>query len=346
MCNRFLDNFAIKVAKLVTTCDCLSLKSSCKKYHQNCNDQQDFQFSNSDIRNIFVNGELEGIHGYEYTPLFKLFDYKPEFVSMAICYLHKGNVQNFMRLISPLMQFDYFGGPEYIEKRRANNKVQKALLKRIFLNHLECIPSTLFDNFLVHVGFGYYNERDELNPLSAYENHRKFANVDFFQQYIVVPLKLWLYVFFSEELPRNFFSNMLKEYQQNRNPLDIIPDIPFEKLYTLRPPQFRSYADVVKNSSLITSSDEKTIHINQTPSLVSQKIIKKFVDKLIEKLNCTCTIKKSKFCKTLVYTPQNIRDIFPTINISYGPGMWYSDVILRKNMLKDKIRHPFFHYNF
>ena len=354
MCNRFLDSFANEVGKRVATCSCLSLKMSCKNYKKHGEThgkthKSDFQFSNPDVRNIFVNGEFEGIHGYDYTPLFRLFDYKPEFVSMAICYLHEGDVENFMTLIQPLMQFDHsHANPKYIEKRRVNNKVQKALLKKIFLNHLECIPNTLFDDFLVHVGFGSYNERDELRPLSHYENRKRFPDVEFFQQYIIVPFKLWLYVFFSEEFPRTFFSNMLKDYQKkDRNPLDIIPDIPFAKLFTLRPPQFRSYADVVKGSSLISSNEKQqilnTVKISSTPT---RSTIEKFVNKLIEKLNCTCTMKKNKFCSKLVYTPQNIRDIFPTIDIEYRPGMWYSDVILWEKYVEGEDTKQFFPLQF
>ena len=354
MCNRFLDNFANEVGKRVVgvaTCSCLSLKMSCKNYKKHGETHKpDFQFSNPDIRNIFVNGEFDGIHGYDYTPLFRLFAYKPEFVSMAICYLHEGDVENFMTLIQPLMQFDYSeANPKYAEKTRVNNKVQKALLKKIFLNHLECIPNTLFDDFLVHVGFGSYNERDELRSHFEFEGRKRFPDVEFFQQYIIVPFKLWLYVFFSEEFPRTFFSNMLKEYQKkNTNPLDIIPDIPFEKLFTLRSPQFRSYADVVKGASLV-SFDEKLpqkTQISSTSSTSTQIIIEKFVNKLIEKLNCTCTMKKSKFCPKLVYTPQNIRDIFPTIDIQYRSGMWYSDVILWEKYVEGEDTKQFFPLQF
>jgi hypothetical protein len=200
MCERFFNTFTDDIAKQVSECSCYSLKKSCLFFkngqdsqHTIVNSQKEkISLSNKNIRDIFIEGQMDELFGYSHTPLFKLFDYTKEFSHMAMCYLHEGNVNYFFELLSPLKEhlFNYVRSNLEIEQVF----VEKMYLKNLFASHLKCLSPNIFDNVVVHVGFGPYNERDELRFWGDLEDirYKKFTPIGVMQEYILVSLRYLL----------------------------------------------------------------------------------------------------------------------------------------------------------
>ena len=149
MCNKFIENIAQKIGQEACLCDCASIKNACRF------GAADFQITNKSLRKIFTQGEFYGVYGYDYATMFSNFTYCKEFVDMALCYLHEGDLENFMTLITHLGEYNSYEGGVGIRKidvailHYAKDRIQK---------HLHCVSDNLFDNYFVHVGFGDWNE--------------------------------------------------------------------------------------------------------------------------------------------------------------------------------------------
>ena len=190
MCNRFIKECADKIALANRKCDCFALKNSCKNV--------DFQFTNKNIRKIFVHGEIYDLYSYG-GKIFSLLQFSEVLVDMAMCYLHEGDVENFFTLISSVTEYNCW-------KPKIDSET-KSLLKSKIKNHLSCIPTDLFDDYYVHVGFGEYNERDELTKdMPKYITDTRGGKSH--QEYMVVNLNLWLHTFIEQEKPRTFLYNL------------------------------------------------------------------------------------------------------------------------------------------
>jgi len=193
MCNRFIEDFSKNVALYTSKCDCFKLKNSCKY------DEYDFQFTNRNIRKIFLKGEDCVFHGYQYTKIFEL-TFSVEMVDFAICYLHEKNIKNMHKLLSYMGEFRNFTNVESNIKMLMREKLKK---------HLICINTNIFNDYFVHVGFGEYNERDTLynkneNRLSKIKLDGRNSN---HQRYIFVGLNFWIWCFIREDNPRSFIEN-------------------------------------------------------------------------------------------------------------------------------------------
>lgn len=100
MCNNFIEDIAWKIGRRIAKCECVNLKSLCKT-------DTTFQLTSRDVRQLFTETEFYGAHGYDYSVMFKNFDYRKEFVDMALCYLHEGNIEKFFLLISYMSEYNY-----------------------------------------------------------------------------------------------------------------------------------------------------------------------------------------------------------------------------------------------
>ena len=259
MCNRFIKECADKICGSICKCDCFALKNSCKNV--------DFQFTNKNIRKIFVHAEIYDLHGYG-GKIFSSLQFTKVLVDMAICYLHEKDVENFFTLISSVIEYNFW-------KTKIDAET-KSLLKSKIKNHLPCIPTNLFDHYYVHVGFGEWNERDEL--IKDRPNYRTDTRGGIsHQEYMVVNLNLWLHIFIEKDKPRTFLYNLLNSDQD-----------------------------------LSTFLDAKYLKFENMEKVNEKKFTGNFTEKLanniIENLKCKCVY--------LNYTPKNVRDLFKTFNYS------------------------------
>jgi hypothetical protein len=110
---------------------------------------------------------------------------------------------------------------------------------------------------------------------------------------------------------------------------------------------YRSYAEVVKaglNDVVKTPINLEHIFINShfpQSSLIEERTdfrkytFEKFVNKLISKTTCTCTVNINKLCKVpgnknFKYISKNIREILPKLDVHYDIGMHYAEVVIHK----------------
>lgn len=298
MCNRFIEDVAWKVAKEVAACDCVELKSRCRFRGE------DFQLTNKSLRRIFTQGEFYGVYGYDYATMFTNFKFCKEFVDMALCYLHEGDLDNFHTLVQYLGEYtSYADGPKGPKIDDTVRKYAKDMVKK----HLHCIPNFLLNNHFVHVGFGPWNERDELFLNDNNIRMVKFTKIGGHQEYMYVSFSFWLYIFLTEEKPRAYFHDMLVKFNQEGKDR-FCPDIPHIDIF-----------DVLKPEKL-------------------DKLEKKFkgdfnarlCEKILEAMKCNClkvrilrTRKLLKY-KNFEYVPRNVRDIFKTFNCHGILGFYYN----------------------
>ena len=218
MCNNFIEDIAWKIGRKVAKCDCVELKEMCRERNVG------FQLTSKNIRALFTETEFYGAHGYDFYVMFKNFDYSKEFVDMALCYLHEGNVEKFFLLISHMSEYNY--GDLNI------SSYLKSYAKRLINQHLPCISLDLLKNYFVHVGFGEWNERDELRPIDFLKTHkyRRFANsLLTSNEYISVTLSYWLHIFLTQEKPRTYMRQVfLQANENNEDPHKYLPDFEFE----------------------------------------------------------------------------------------------------------------------
>lgn len=262
MCNRFIKEFADNIAICSNNCDCYNLKNSCKY-------DNDFQLTNRNIRKIFIDGEIHGIHGSQYIPLFKTIDFSPEFIDFAICYLHEGNVESFFKIVSHMTQFLFYN-PKISDEL-------KLLMRKKLKKHLSCINLNIFSNYVVHVGFGNYNERDGLQKIEDISCYRKDNRNDFKnQEYVFISLDLWLHVFIEEDNPRTYIHDM-----------DIKGD------------------DLLYKKFLNIENRERNIEKRDVERINGENFQEKLLGKIIENITCDCIYRK-----TYQYVPKNVRDLF------------------------------------
>ncbi len=226
MCNRFIKEFADNVSDHASECHCFALKKSCKDV--------DFQLTSKKIREVFLKAEIFDLHGYG-GKIMTLINFGQEMSDMALCYLHEGDVENFFSLIECAGEYNFW-------KRRIDENITKELRSKI-RKHLSCVSSNLFDNYYVHVGFGDYNERDELifgRPTYKTDN----KNLKKRNEYIVISLSYWLQIFITKENPRSHLYNILKAEGDISKFLD----------FKLRMPQYKS-----KEKKFVGNFPEKLI---------------------------------------------------------------------------------------
>ena len=221
MCNNFIEDIAWKIGRKMAKCDCVKLKGACKVGIH-------FQMTSKNIRFLFTETEFYGAHGYDFSVMFTNFNYCKEFVDMALCYLHEGDIEKFFLLVSHMSEYNY--GNLNINstiKSYAKNEIEK---------HLSCISLPLLDNYYVHVGFGEWNERDDLRTIEFLSTHkyRRFANKSLTnQEYISVTLSYWLHIFLTEEKPRSFMYQVFLKANKDEDPHVFLPNFKFEK-YNLK----------------------------------------------------------------------------------------------------------------
>ena len=226
MCNNFIEDIAWKIGRKVAKCDCVKLKSLCKVGIH-------FQLTSRNVRSLFTETEFYGAHGYDFAVMFTNFNYCKEFVDMALCYLHEGNIEKFFLLISHMSEYNY-------GNLNVNSTI-KAYAKKEIEKHLSCISLSLLDKYYVHVGFGEWNERDDLRTIQFLSTHkyRRFANKSLTkQEYISVTLTYWLHIFLTEEKPRSFMYQVFLKANKDEDPYVYLPNFKFEK-YNLNKQTFK-----------------------------------------------------------------------------------------------------------
>ena len=281
MCNNFIEDIAWKIGRKMAKCDCVILKSLCKER------KPSFQLTSRDVRSLFTETEFYGAHGYDCTVMFTNFNYCKEFVDMALCYLHEGDIEKFFLLISHLTEFNY-GNLDIASsiKEYAKKEIEK---------HLSCISLDVLDKYYVHVGFGEWNERDELRSMQFLftYNYRRFANKSLTnQEYISVTLSYWLHIFLTEEKPRSYmYEVFLKANKDKEDAYVFLPNFKFEHVRT------------------------KTMKTFKIQGNFSQKLGKRILDIL----SCEC-IKYKDF----EYVPRNVINLLKSFQFhSHDRGFMY-----------------------
>lgn len=297
MCNNFIEDIAWKIGKKVAKCDCVNLKTLCSEKNPT------FQFTSKDVRQLFTETEFYGAHGYDYSEMFRNFDYRREFVDMALCYLHEENVEKFFLLISHMSEYNY--GNLNIDpsiKLYAKNLIQR---------HLSCISLNLFDKYYVHVGFGEWNERDELELWDFWliHKHKRFTSLDSHQKYIEVTLSYWLRVFLTEEKPRtHMYNDLIRANKENKPPYGYLPDFKFE----------------------VEKCEMSKIQKFSKTEIFIQKLGKR----ILNVLECKCV----KY-KGFQYVPVNIRNILKSFKLhSHQIGFMYDICRFKTYMDTDEIK--------
>ena len=280
MCNNFIEDIAWKIGRKLAKCDCVKLKSLCKVGIH-------FQLTSRNVRSLFTETEFYGAHGYDFSVMFTNFNYCKEFVDMALCYLHEGDIEKFFLLVSHMSEYNY-----------GNLKVNSTITsyaKKEIEKHLSCISFSLLDKYYVHVGFGEWNERDDLRTIQFLSTHkyRRFANKSLTnQEYISVTLSYWLHIFLTEEKPRSFMYQVFLKANKDQDPHVYLPNFKFEK-YNLK-------------------TNKQTFKIQGN---FSQKLGKRVLDIL----SCEC-IKYKDF----EYVPRNVINILKSFQFhSQNTGFMY-----------------------
>jgi hypothetical protein len=285
MCNNFIEDVAWKVGRKVCKCDCGELKRLCVWRNPK------FQLTSKNIRSLFTETEFYGAHGYDFSVMFTNFNYCKEFVDMALCYLHEGDIKKFFLLISHMSEFNY--GNLNI------NSTIKVYAKKEIEKHLSCISLSLLEKYYVHVGFGEWNERDELRPMEFLLTHKckRFANKSLEipvkkQNYISVSLSYWLHIFLTQHKPRSYMYEVLTKINENHeDPNAFLPDYKFE--------QIKLKKEVFKMSG----------NFNQ-----------KLGKRILNVLSCECVRYKE-----FQYVPNNIRNIIKSFQFhSHDKGFMYN----------------------
>ena len=280
MCNNFIEDIAWKIGRKVAKCDCVELKGMCRERDVG------FQFTSKSIRALFTETEFYGAHGYDFSVMFKNFNYCKEFIDMALCYLHEGNIEKFFLLISHM----YYGDLDI-------SAYLKSYAKKLINQHLSCISLDLLKNYYVHVGFGEWNERDDLRPIDFLTTHKykRFANRNITRhEYISVTLSYWLHVFLTQEKPRTYMYDVfLQANENNEDPHKYLPDFEFEKK------DKKDKKQVPKNSG----------NFNQ-----------KLGQRIVDVLSCECVRYKE-----FQYVPGNIRNILKSFKFhDHDSGFMYN----------------------
>ena len=221
MCNNFIEDIAWKIGRKMAKCDCVKLKDACKER------KPSFQLTSGNVRSLFTETEFYGAHGYDFSVMFTNFDYCKEFVDMALCYLHEGDIEKFFLLVSHMSEYNY-------GNLNINSSIKEYAKKQIE-KHLSCISLPLLDNYYVHVGFGEWNERDDLRTIEFLSTHkyRRFANKSLTnQEYISVTLSYWLHIFLTEEKPRSFMYEVFLKANKDEDPHVYLPNFKFEHVNT------------------------------------------------------------------------------------------------------------------
>ncbi len=294
MCNRFIEDIAWKIGRNVAKCDCVELKNMCKV-------GIDFQLTSKNVRTLFTETEFYGAYGYDHSKMFTNFDYRKEFVDMAICYLHEGNIEKFMLLITHLSEHLF----QSLDIDDSIKKYAKDMIKK----HISCVPSSLLDKYYVHVGFGSWQERDELNLMEKLLEKRRMASIESRYQYIFVSLTYWLHIFLTLDKPRTFLLGVLANLQE-KNEYNHMQNFKFEN-------------PVYKKNKMYGSFK------------------KKLVEKIINILHCDC--EKYDF----EYVPVNVRNILKSFTFhSCKPNFMYDTCQLqneRENEEENKKVFPLFY---
>jgi hypothetical protein len=285
MCNNFIEDVAWKVGRKVCKCECVKLKSLCAWRNPN------FQLTSKNIRSLFTETEFYGAHGYDFSVMFTNFNYRKEFVDMALCYLHEGDIEKFFLLISHMSEYNY-------GNLNINSSI-KVYAKKEIEKHLSCISLSLLEKYFVHVGFGEWNERDELRPMEFLLTHKckRFANKSLEipvkkQEYISVSLSYWLHIFLTQDKPRSYMYEILTKADENsEDPNTFLPDYKFE--------QIKLKKEIFKMSG----------NFNQ-----------KLGKRILNVLSCDCVRYKE-----FQYVPSNIRNIIKSFQFhSRDTGFMYN----------------------
>ena len=307
MCNRFIEQISTKIVEHAVTCECFKLKNLCKL---NAN----FKFSNKDVRDVIVLGEFDGVYMMDGLSLSKFLEMYGEDLHMAICYLHEQNVSSFFALVQ---QYSESNQNELIPLKLHTYRNQ---LKKLIIEHLSCIPSTLFDTYKILIQFDDTQNIWHHKLLTDTKNYGIYSGG--YEGYIIISLKLWLYIFLTQESHLTTASKILADLILDKaDPRTCsIPDIGFEELIKLNKGDIQVNQDIVLNINFHT----------------------KLIENVINKISCKC----DKLCKItdFKYSSFEIRRIFRDFSWTGDQEMLYHCVNIPNIESDNSFRNEFYDF--
>ena len=255
MCNRFIEEFSTQIVEQASTCNCFELKNNCELQDPN------FEFISYSIRDIFLHGYVDWYH-HDHTPIFQFYEFRRDFVDMALCYLHEQDIFNFHELIS------YFC---FLKQKTLLNQEEILEAKKLIKSHLSCVPTKLFKKYLVHVGFGSYNERCDVHKVEdkTYMRNTKPS----LKQNLYMPYTRWLMDLLTYDDPRSYWDKLRKE---------LLDDVGSEEDKYLEDYELDDTLSLQHKDSYNLRNDFKT----------------KLIESVIAKYNCKCISELSDICKS------------------------------------------------